>query len=82
MICEFTVWNDNACASGTFNQAAEKYYEVINRLGQEFENRFCDLDQLEPCVSFISTGAGHRKVQRCTHSSYERCLPFWSNQSL
>ncbi|KAF3846971.1 hypothetical protein F7725_004049, partial [Dissostichus mawsoni] len=33
---------------------AEKYSQVINRLGQEFENRFCDFGQLEPCVSFIS----------------------------
>lgn len=48
------VLKNNASASETFDKVAEKYCEVINRLGQEFENRFCDLDQLEPCVSFIS----------------------------
>lgn len=48
------VLKDNASASETFDKVAEKYSQVINRLGQEFENRFCDLDQLEPCVSFIS----------------------------
>ena len=49
-----SVLKDNASASDTFDKVADKYCEVINRLGQEFENRFCDLDQLEPCVSFIS----------------------------
>ena len=49
-----SVLQDNASASGAFDKAAEKYSQVINRLGQEFENRFCDFDQLEPCVSFIS----------------------------
>ncbi|XP_060734371.1 general transcription factor II-I repeat domain-containing protein 2-like [Tachysurus vachellii] len=49
-----SVLKDNASAAETFKKVAEKYCEVINRLGQEFENRFCDLDQLEPCVSFIS----------------------------
>lgn len=49
-----SVLKDNASASETFDKVAEKYCEVINRLGQEFENRFCDLHQLEPCVSFIS----------------------------
>lgn len=49
-----SVLKDNASASETFDKVAEKYFEVINRLGQEFENRFCDLHQLEPCVSFIS----------------------------
>ena len=47
------VLKDNASASETFDRVAEKYYEVIHRLLQEFDNRFCDLDQLEPCVSFI-----------------------------
>ena len=45
---------DNASASETLDKVAEKYCQVINRLGQEFEDRFCDLDQLEPCVSLIS----------------------------
>ena len=49
-----SVLKDNASASETFEKVAEKYIEVINRLGQEFENRFCDLHQLEPCVFFIS----------------------------
>lgn len=49
-----SVLKDNASASETFDKVAEKYCQVINRLVQEFENRFCDLDQLEPCVSFIS----------------------------
>ena len=49
-----SVLHDNASASGAFDKAAEKYSQVINRLGQEFENRFCDFGQLEPCVSFIS----------------------------
>ncbi|KAL4006310.1 vacuolar protein sorting-associated protein 33B [Sarotherodon galilaeus] len=48
------VLKDNASASETFDKVAEKYTQVINRLGKEFENRFCDLDQLEPCVSFVS----------------------------
>jgi len=49
-----SVLKDNASASETFDKIAEKNSEVINRLGQEFENRFCDLHQLEPHVSFIS----------------------------
>uniref|UniRef100_A0A1A8L2L2 Uncharacterized protein n=1 Tax=Nothobranchius pienaari TaxID=704102 RepID=A0A1A8L2L2_9TELE len=49
-----SVLNGNASASETFDKVVDKYSEVINRLGQEFENRFRDFDQLEPCVSFIS----------------------------
>lgn len=49
-----SVLKDSASASETFDKVPEKYCEVINRLGQEFEYRFCDLHQLEPCVSFIS----------------------------
>lgn len=49
-----SVLKDNASASEALDKNAEKYCQVINRLGQEFEDRFCDLDQLEPCVSFIS----------------------------
>lgn len=48
-----TVLNDNASASGALDGATEKYSELINRLGQEFEDRFCDFDTLEACVSFI-----------------------------
>jgi len=47
------VLKDNASASEAFDKVAEKYSQVIERIGQEFENRFCDLDQLEPCMSFI-----------------------------
>ena len=47
------VLKDNVSASETLDKVAEKYSQVINRLGQEFENGFCDLDQLEPRVSFI-----------------------------
>ena len=42
--------NGNDAASAAFDAAVEKYSQVINRLGQEFEDRFCDFDQLEPCV--------------------------------
>lgn len=49
-----SVLKDSASASETFDKVPEKYCEVINRLGQEFEYRFCDLHQLEPCVSLIS----------------------------
>lgn len=49
-----SVLNDDACASGAVDKAAEKYSQVINRLWKEFENRSFDFDQLEPCVSFIS----------------------------
>lgn len=48
------VLNENASASEIFDNAAENYVQVINRVGQEFENRFCDLGKLEPCVSFVS----------------------------
>lgn len=49
------VLKDNASASEAFDKVAEKYSQVkLKRLEQEFKNRFCDLAQLEPCVSFIS----------------------------
>lgn len=48
------VLNDNDSASAAFDKAVEKYSQVLNRLGQEFEDRFCDFDQLEPCVPFIT----------------------------
>ncbi|KAK2890505.1 hypothetical protein Q8A73_018805 [Channa argus] len=44
------VLKNNASAYEAFDKAAEKYSQVIKRLGQEFENSFCDLDQLDPCV--------------------------------
>ena len=47
------VLKDNASASEAIAKVTEKYSQAIERPGQEFENRFCDLDQLEPCVSFI-----------------------------
>lgn len=49
---------DIVSASETFDEVAEQYCEVLNRIGQEFEKRFCDFrgssDQIEPCVSLIS----------------------------
>lgn len=45
------VLKDNSSACEEFDKSAEKYSQVIKRL--EFENRFCDLAQFEPCVSFI-----------------------------
>lgn len=48
------VLKDNASAAEVFDKVTEKYSQVIERLGQEFENRFCDLGQLEPCMSFVS----------------------------
>ena len=44
---------DSASASEDFDNVAEKYSHVTETLGQEFENRCCDLDQPEPCVLFI-----------------------------
>ncbi len=48
------VLSDNVSASVAFDKAVEKYCQVINRLMKEFENRFCDFERIEPCVSFIS----------------------------
>lgn len=48
------VLKSNASASEVFDKVAEKYSQVIERLEQEFENRFCDLGQLKQCVSFVS----------------------------
>ena len=44
---------DNVSASEAFDKVAENCCEVIHRLLQEFDNRFYDLDQLEPFASFI-----------------------------
>ncbi|KAK2841713.1 hypothetical protein Q5P01_011913 [Channa striata] len=40
---EQMVLKDNTFASKAFAKAAKKYSRVRERLGQEFENRFCDL---------------------------------------
>ena len=48
------VLSDNVSASVAFDKAVEKHCQLINRLMKEFENRFCDFEQIEPCVSFIS----------------------------
>lgn len=48
-----SVLNNNASATGALDEAADKYAQVLNRLGQEFENRFSDFDRLEPCVLVI-----------------------------
>lgn len=50
-----SVLNNNASASGALDEAADKYAQVLNRLGQEFENRFSDFDRLEPCVSHLKS---------------------------
>lgn len=64
-LCAFEEKKDAAlslCADGAerqyfvseaFDKNAEKYSQVIERLEQWLENKFCDLGQLEPCVSFI-----------------------------
>ena len=41
--------------SDAASAAVQRYSQVLNRLGQEFEDRFCDFDQLEPCVSFVTS---------------------------
>lgn len=48
------VLKDSASAAAVLDGAVKKYSQVINRLGQEFEDRFCDFEQLEPCVSFLT----------------------------
>lgn len=53
------VLNDNASASAALGEAVKKYSQVINRLGQEFEDRFCDFEQLVPCVSFVTNPFMH-----------------------
>ena len=49
-----TALKDNVSASAALDEVVAKYSQVINRLGQEFEDRFCDFEKLEPCVSFIT----------------------------
>ena len=49
------VLKDNVSASAALDEVVTKYSQVINRLGQEFEDRFCDFEKLEPCVSFVTT---------------------------
>lgn len=51
-LCVKAVFNDNSSASAALDEAVKKYSQVINR--QEFENRFRDFEQLEPCVSFVT----------------------------
>ena len=48
------VLKDNVSASAALDEVVTKYSQVINRLGQEFEDRFCDFEKLEPCVSFVT----------------------------
>ncbi|XP_070402531.1 general transcription factor II-I repeat domain-containing protein 2-like [Nothobranchius furzeri] len=70
-----SVMNDHASASETFDKVVDKYPEVINRLGQEFENRFRDFDQLEPCVSFISQYFCAKKYKGvCTAAMKVACM--------
>lgn len=46
-----SVLKDNAFASETFDKVAEKYCEVINGLGQEFENRLSHVCRSFPILS-------------------------------
>ena len=48
------VLKNNVSASAALDKVVTKYSQVINRLGQEFEKRFCDFEKLEPCVSFVT----------------------------
>ncbi|CAF87041.1 unnamed protein product [Tetraodon nigroviridis] len=48
------VLRDDASASEAFDNVAEKCSQVTKTPGQDLENRFRDLDQLEPCVLYIS----------------------------
>ena len=48
------VLKDNVSASSALDEVVTKYSQVINRFGQEFEDRFCDFEKLEPCVSFVT----------------------------
>ena len=48
------VLKDNVSASAALDEVVTKYSQVINRLGQELEDRFCDFKKLEPCVSFVT----------------------------
>lgn len=48
------VLKDNVSASAALDKVVTKYSQAINRLGQEFEDRFCDFEKLEPCVSFVT----------------------------
>ena len=47
------VLKDNVSASAALDEVVTKYSQVINRLGQEFEDRFCDFEKLKLCVSFV-----------------------------
>ncbi|KAF3850903.1 hypothetical protein F7725_012675 [Dissostichus mawsoni] len=62
--------HDNASASGAFDKAAEKYSQVINRLGQEFENRFCDFVDLtciaEQLSATFNVDAGQVEIEILT----------------
>lgn len=48
--------NNDAFASEVFDRALHKYFELLNRLRQEFEDRFSDFDKLEPSVLFFANG--------------------------
>ena len=48
------VLKDNVSASAALDEVVTKHSQVINRLGQELEDRFCDFEKLEPCVSFVT----------------------------
>jgi len=49
-----SILSNNDSASEVFDRALHNYFELLKRLGQEFEDRFNDFDSLEPCMSFIA----------------------------
>uniref|UniRef100_A0A8C9YYR3 SPIN-DOC-like zinc-finger domain-containing protein n=1 Tax=Sander lucioperca TaxID=283035 RepID=A0A8C9YYR3_SANLU len=76
-----SVLKDNASASETFDKVAEKYCEVINRLGQEFENRFsCFAEQLN---ATFNLDAGQVEIEIVTLQNdlhlkaYQAAPNFW-----
>ena len=48
------VLKDNVSATASLDEVVTKYSQVINRLKLELEDRFCDFEKLEPCVSFVT----------------------------
>ena len=73
-----SVLKDNASASDTLDKVAEKYCQVINGFGQAFENRFCELDLLEPCVSFISNPFMNVDIRHCGATKCNVQLGCWT----
>ena len=53
------VLKNNASAFEIFDRVAENCCELIHRLLEEFDNRFCDPDQVEPCVIHLQSFYEH-----------------------